>query len=139
MNALREVTAMTTAKNISASNEANGAENNTSAFDRNTLMERMDSNMDLIREMVALLRRDAPRMLAEIRDGIAGGNMDTVRRSAHALKGAVANFAAGDAYDCACHLEAMEDEVENDAITDACDALERAMTRLLKELNGIAG
>ena len=57
-------------------------------------MELMDNNRELFDEIVSLFTQDAPMHMQHIKDGLAQGNPDTVRHSAHTIKGMVGIFSA---------------------------------------------
>ncbi len=109
------------------------------AFNRDQLMAQVDNDIDLLAELVALLRRDTPRLLEHIRQGIATDDPEMTRRAAHALKGAIANFAAPDAYDAARRLETLGWERNLGDMSAAAGDLEREIERLLRELEGMIG
>jgi HPt (histidine-containing phosphotransfer) domain-containing protein len=69
------------------------------------LMDRLEGDMELLKELVALYVEDEPGLLAEIDRAIEGGDADGVRRAAHTLKGAVSNFCAPAAQAAALELE----------------------------------
>ena len=47
-----------------------------------------------LRELHAIFQRDTPRRLAALRDAAAAGDLDTLRRTAHTLKGSAASLGA---------------------------------------------
>src|SRR5262249_11098176 len=55
-------------------------------LDREALLARVAHDAELLRELSDLFREDAPRLLADIRDGVAAGDADRVCRAAHTLK-----------------------------------------------------
>ncbi len=106
----------------------------TRTFDRESLLAQVDNDIDLLGELVSLLRRDTPRLLEQIRDGIASGNLEQTRRAAHALKGAIANFAAPAAYHAAQRVEAMQWDGALEEVQNAHTHLEHEIRLLLQEL-----
>jgi len=67
----------------------------------------VDNDMDLFREIVLLLSEECPKTMADIHTAIEEGNAHRLNRSAHALKGSVANFGARFAFETALKLEMM--------------------------------
>jgi two-component system, sensor histidine kinase and response regulator len=74
-------------------------------FDREALLERVDGDVEFLAETVDLLDADAPGLLEQLRAAVASGDANAVRRSAHTLKGMVANFCAPPAQEAALRLE----------------------------------
>jgi HPt (histidine-containing phosphotransfer) domain-containing protein len=61
----------------------------------------------LLAELAGLFLAEGPRWMTEMRAAVAGGDPPRLQLSAHALKGAVAHFAAPAAYEAALQLEKM--------------------------------
>ena len=57
-------------------------------------MTLMDNSRELFDEIVSLFMQDAPPHMQKIKEGLAQGNEEWVRHSAHALKGMVGIFSA---------------------------------------------
>ena len=56
------------------------------------MLERLGGDEELTRQLVELFIAECPRMMAVVRDSVASGDPDQVRRAAHAFKGSVGNF-----------------------------------------------
>jgi HPt (histidine-containing phosphotransfer) domain-containing protein len=56
------------------------------------MIERLGGDEELARQLVELFIGECPRMMSEVRDSVANGDADQVRRAAHAFKGSVGNF-----------------------------------------------
>ncbi len=69
------------------------------------LVERLDGDFDLFVELSELFFEDSAALLTKIEDSINSNDSDSLRKSAHTLKGAVSNFSAQKAYDAAYLLE----------------------------------
>ncbi len=67
----------------------------------------MDDNQELFEEIVRLFLQDAPPHIQKIKDGLAQGDADAVRHSAHALKGMVGIFAAERSLQAAAKVEQL--------------------------------
>lgn len=50
---------------------------------------------NVMAELIATFLRDAPRMIALMRDGLAAGNLRDLNRAAHTVKSTAAIFGAG--------------------------------------------
>ena len=76
-------------------------------LDRQLALSRVGGDEDLLREIAAIFIEEYPKTLDELRKAIADGDAATLERSAHGLKGAVANFSARSAVSLALKLENM--------------------------------
>jgi len=74
-------------------------------LDRNALLERLEGDQDLLLEIVELFLEDCPRRLGLGRSAIAAGDMHTLVRIAHSLKGSAANFGGTEASAAALAVE----------------------------------
>jgi HPt (histidine-containing phosphotransfer) domain-containing protein len=66
-------------------------------IDRAVLDQLLDSfggDVDFLGEMLDTFFEDSPRQLAAMREGLARGDLEMVRRAAHSLKSNSANFGA---------------------------------------------
>ncbi len=78
-----------------------------SGLDRQLALSRVGGDEDLLKEIAAIFIEEYPKTLNELRKAIADGDAATLERSAHGLKGAVANFSARAAVSLALELENM--------------------------------
>lgn len=88
-------------------------------------------NPALFAEMAEIFIRDYPAYLSEVRIGLSAGDMEKVRRSAHALKGMCMVFSANVASDTAWEVERATDI---DACSRATDRLEQELEAFRKSL-----
>jgi HPt (histidine-containing phosphotransfer) domain-containing protein len=58
------------------------------------LIERCMGDRDFVREMLSLFRQQMTQHLAKLSDCIAAGDVEGVRKVAHAMKGSAANLSA---------------------------------------------
>ena len=107
------------------------------AFDLAAALERVDGDEELMQELAGLFLDECPQRMAEIHQSILKRDTSGLMRSAHALKGSVANFGARAATDAAGRLEkAGHDEDWGDvgpawaALEEAIAGLTPALTRL---------
>jgi PAS domain S-box-containing protein len=106
-----------------------------SIVDEAAILEGMDGNRKLLRDLTRIFLADCPKQLAEIKSAIDMGNAERLRRAAHALKGSVGNFAAKRAVAIASQLEALGKTGNLDAVQGAYVALEDELSQLTRELN----
>ena len=71
------------------------------------MLERLGGDEELARQLVELFIDECPRTMAAVREGVANGNADQVRRAAHAFKGSVGNFTDDAPMTTAFELERM--------------------------------
>jgi HPt (histidine-containing phosphotransfer) domain-containing protein len=106
-------------------------------FDRATALARVGGDLDLLKEIAALFLDEYPRALEAIHKGLATGDAQMIERSAHGLKGSVANFAARAVVDAAFHLEQLGRAQKLDQVPAALAVLERSLTCLHAELSSL--
>ena len=91
-----------------------------SPIDRETLrrfVETMgDDDPGFVQEMIDQFLTDAPALVATLRDGLAAGDADTVRRAAHTLKSNANTFGA---HDLGSRCAALEMAAKDGDLTDA--------------------
>ena len=91
----------------------------------------------MLKEIAVLFLDEYPRSLDEIHKALSAGDARTLERSAHGLKGAVANFGARAAVDAAFQLEQLGRAHKLDQVPPALAALERTLACLHAELSSI--
>jgi two-component system, sensor histidine kinase and response regulator len=106
-------------------------------LDRATALARVGGDLDLLKEIGALFLDEYPRALDEIHHALAAGDAKTLERSAHGLKGSVANFGARAAVDAAFQLEQFGRAHKLEQAPPALAALERTLACLHAELSAI--
>lgn len=87
-------TSLFTGKNRPMATPDNTAIAELPVFDADDFMERMDEDVDLVREVIAIFLEDAPDLMAALETAVAGGQEKAIERAAHTLKGAAANISA---------------------------------------------
>ena|SRR5579872_1754519 len=106
-------------------------------LDRATALARVGGDLDLLKEIAALFLDEYPRELDDIHKALAAADAHKLERSAHGLKGAVANFGAAAAVDAAFQLEQLGKAGKLDQVPPPLAALERALALLHAELSSI--
>jgi HPt (histidine-containing phosphotransfer) domain-containing protein len=112
-------------------------------LNRADLLDRVEGDRELLKEVVDLFRTTYPGMLADVKQAVDRRDAPALMRSAHTLKGVVANFGAKAAYAAALRLEnqgrAQDLGPADEAYAALAAAVERlaaALTRLLDEGGG---
>ncbi|HWX54163.1 MAG TPA: Hpt domain-containing protein [Verrucomicrobiae bacterium] len=111
----------------------------TRGFDPVSLWERVGGDMELLRELVAILAEECPGMLTRIETAVAEGNADDLQKSSHKMKGSVLQFSASEAAAFASQLEEMG---RTSSLAEAPTVLARLTTEvtlLLEVLNKMVG
>src|SRR4051794_857691 len=76
-------------------------------IDRSAALDRVGGDEELLREIAGLFLEEYPSLIQEIRVAIEKGDAHALERSAHSLKGSVANFEATAAVSAAFRLESL--------------------------------
>jgi HPt (histidine-containing phosphotransfer) domain-containing protein len=76
-------------------------------LDREFLLRNVDRDPDLLAEIVELFFETSSEILENLRSASERCDVETLRRLAHELKGALANLGARPAAQAAGHLEAL--------------------------------
>jgi two-component system sensor histidine kinase/response regulator len=102
--------------------------------DRASLLERVEDDQELLAEMIHLFRDEVPQLLDAMRNSLQQGDLKSLERSAHSMKGAAGNLSANVAVDAASRLEqsAKNGDVESSKANLA--TLQSAIDRLLPAL-----
>ena len=107
------------------------------AFDLSTALERMDGDVELLKELAGLFVAECSKRMKEIRQAITRRDGAGLQNVAHTLKGSVGNFGARDAVEAAKLLEQDGREQNWTHAETAWSALEKAIGRLEPALSGL--
>jgi HPt (histidine-containing phosphotransfer) domain-containing protein len=77
------------------------------SWDLEAALQSVDGDRELLVEMADLFLQDSASLMEQVGQAIQTGNASDLHRSAHTLKGSVANFVAEGARDAAMQLEMM--------------------------------
>jgi HPt (histidine-containing phosphotransfer) domain-containing protein len=80
-------------------------EDDTPVWDREAALNKVEGDVELLREIAGLFAAQAPSLLDQIQDASRRGDAHALERSAHSLKGSVATFGAQRAFELARDLE----------------------------------
>lgn len=109
-------------------------------LDRALALERVDGDLELLREIAVLFLENLPLWLGELRDAAARHDLQTLSHSAHGLKGSIANFGAHPAFQAALTLEMIGRNQSGASPTEvhaALLALESTLEALTPELKAL--
>lgn len=108
------------------------------SFDRQRLLHLVDNDLELLSEIVDLFLEDAPGWLDTIREAVVRQDAPSLRAGAHALKGAVSNFAATTVWSIAVALEEQGRSGKLGESEETLSPLEDEMKLLAKDLRQLA-
>jgi two-component system, sensor histidine kinase and response regulator len=106
-----------------------------SAVNFEELLNRVDRDPQLLRELVDIFLSDHPLRISALRLAIAEADWKATEKVSHTLKGTLSNMAATRAAKAAAHLELLARSVDTAALPDALASLEGEVALLLPELN----
>lgn len=98
---------------------------------------RVGGDVDLLKEIAEIFLDDYPKTLSVLETAVAGGDLETLERSAHGLKGAVANFGAQDAFEAAQKLESLGHAKQLNGVSEALTSLVSSLSTLRVELKAL--
>lgn len=74
-------------------------------FDPESLLDRIDGDIELLRELIEVFSQEGPRMMARIEEAIHQGSPKDLEKAGHKMKGSVLQFSAAAAAAVAARLE----------------------------------
>jgi PAS domain S-box-containing protein len=97
-----------------------------------------DGDAGLLREIIALFLETCPQQLAQMREALNHGDLESLASLAHTLKGAVGTFGARPAFEAARQLHAAGKEGDGPACHEGFELLTQEVERLLPALAAAA-
>ncbi|MEE9149910.1 MAG: response regulator, partial [Candidatus Tectomicrobia bacterium] len=107
-------------------------------FDCQELLARVNGDISLLHELVALFLDGQPQRLAHLQEAVRGVDRIALARMAHSLKGTISNFCAQEAFDAALHLESVASTGDPRGIEEAYTTLVAELERLQKALRDLS-
>ena len=108
-------------------------------LDPDQVLDRVDGDVELLRELVTMFLEDCPRLLEEIEAAVVRRDAEGLARTAHTLKGSIGNFDTGATFEAALRLEMMGREGDLSSVDEAWVALRDAVARFQPALTALAG
>ncbi|HLE69858.1 MAG TPA: response regulator, partial [Vicinamibacteria bacterium] len=102
------------------------------------LLERVDGDRELAKELVKVFFQEAPNLLRAIREGLQAADAGSVGKAAHRLKGTLSTLGADAAVEPARRLEVLSWERNLELAKGALHELETELGRLEPELTSLA-
>ena len=107
-------------------------------LDKAVALDRLGGDEELLQEVAELFLEEYPPLMTQIRSAIGNGNSQELERSAHSLKGSVANFGSDVAWQAALNLEAMGRSGDLNGSQEAFQHLEKIMDAIHPQLVALA-
>ncbi len=105
-------------------------------FDYEDFLDRIDGDVDLLKEVIEIFLEDTPRLLAVLYSGIKSGDTEAVERAAHTLKGATANISAKRLQQLSHHVQRMLKKNDVAHLESFIGDFEENFKKLDRELRG---
>jgi len=99
-------------------------------IDEQKILEGLGDDEELFVEVLTLFLEDSSRLLLEMQAAIARKDFVAMGRSAHALKGSIANLSSGEARDYAAEIEQLGKSGEGASAPELIGKLESALQEL---------
>ncbi len=103
-------------------------------FDKDEILKSFDGEEEFLAELVEIFINDAPEQLSGIKEAVDNCICKDLEKSAHKLKGAVANFGEKAAFEAAFKLEMMGRENRLDGVKETYDTLVNEVACLVNAL-----
>ena len=94
------------------------------------LLDRVESDQELLAELFALFREDLPGSCEALRTAVALGDLQEIERAAHRLKGMLANLSAKQAAAVAAEIESTARASNADRVPELMSALDSQISAL---------
>jgi HPt (histidine-containing phosphotransfer) domain-containing protein len=105
------------------------------AWNHAELLERVDNDQELLRELLTIFKEDFPRSLRSLQTAVADGDLKNAARLSHTLKGMLSSLGGAPAAAAASRLEELASAGETASLQGAFGALECQAADLLPELD----
>jgi two-component system, sensor histidine kinase and response regulator len=106
-----------------------------SSFDFAELLERVENDRELLRNLLVIFKEDFPGHLQALREAAKDGDMKRLSAASHTLKGMLSNMAANRAGAAAAQLEQLARAEESAGVPAALQLFESEISELLPKLD----
>jgi HPt (histidine-containing phosphotransfer) domain-containing protein len=106
-------------------------------FDPDSLWDRIDGDMDLLRDLIGIFAKEYPGILLRIESAINQGEGTELQKASHKLKGSVLQFSASGAAAAAANLEDMGKTGNLDGAGASLAQLKSEVGALMESLNAM--
>jgi HPt (histidine-containing phosphotransfer) domain-containing protein len=99
-------------------------------FDQESALERVDGDMEFLKELLELFMSDYPEKLAQISKGIKEKDFKTISETGHSLKSASGNLSLTRVYDLSFKIEIIGKECKIQDIEKTYNELEEELGKI---------
>jgi HPt (histidine-containing phosphotransfer) domain-containing protein len=99
------------------------------------LLERVDNDQELLRELLTIFKEDFPRTMRSLESAVAASDLKNAARLSHTLKGMLSSLGATRAAQAASKIEELAFAGETVSLQGAFDALGCQTASLLPEID----
>lgn len=103
-------------------------------FDKDVALKMFEGEEEFLKELVEIFINDVPEHMLEIEEAVNCRNSEALVKSAHKLKGAVANFGKNATTDTAFKLETMGRKNNMDGVEEVYGTLVKDIESLVNSL-----
>jgi two-component system sensor histidine kinase/response regulator len=108
-------------------------------WSRAEVLDRLGGDEELLRELCQIFLKESPRLMENLRQGMANGDAAALQRAAHSLKGEVSYLSAAGATQAARRLEDMGHDRELSLASEAIRLMERELDDLRQAIEDDVG
>ena len=98
------------------------------------LLERVDNDQELLRDLLAIFKDDFPRTMQSLEAAVSSGDLSATKRLSHTLKGMLASLGGTRAAATAAKLEQTANAGDRSSLNAQFDNLKNEGAKLLPEL-----
>jgi CheY-like chemotaxis protein len=109
------------------------------AFDEEAFLARMDGSYEVCAQIAEAFFGEGPKVIERLKIELQKKDAAQLAKAAHALKGAIANFTDGQAFQSAVRLEQAARESDLRFAEEGLPRLESEVTELVEELRAFVG
>jgi HPt (histidine-containing phosphotransfer) domain-containing protein len=102
------------------------------------LLVRIDNDRDLLLELIDIFKEEFPRLFQQLQEHVVRGDMKSVEKTCHGLRGMLSGLSANHGATIAARLEQMGRDRDSSGLNDAVALLDREYKKLLPELDAFA-
>jgi len=104
------------------------------AFDRASLWDRVNNDMELLRDLLQIFRQEYPGMLQKLGAAVEAGNGADIAKYGHKVKGSALQFSAPRAAATAARIEKMGESGSLEGVQEAFEQLKVDVAELVEGL-----
>ncbi|MCD6384669.1 PAS domain S-box protein [Candidatus Sumerlaeota bacterium] len=124
-------------KPSSRSQPSGSAETGKKVFDREALLQRVDGDEELLKEILEVFLKDTPARIKSLKDAVSTKDAESIQRDAHSLKGSAGSVGAVALQELAAELERLgkAKELDSARASELIQKIENAFKELEIVLN----